>query len=144
MSPQERSDIQSEALQWRLLRHVRPQSASIDAAFIVAGKRNPLGVLEAPVLIKSETRYWVVDTGANISAISRSEARRLGLQPLRGSTALKGASGIRVPINVAVAPELHIGKAKLRNVVFALLDDQGFTGEATPLSNRRDHRVSPF
>ncbi len=124
MSPAERAGVESEALQWGLLRHVRPQEVSVGAAFKVAGKRDPLGVLEAPVEIRGETRYWVVDTGSNISAISKSEARRLGIQPLKGPTALKGVSGIQVPVHVAVAPELRIGKARLHNVVFVLLDDQ--------------------
>ena len=124
MSAEERANVEHAALQWGLLRHVPPQSVSVSAAFKIATKRNLLGVLEAPVKIRGETRYWVVDTGANISAISRSEARRLGLQPLEGSAALKGVSGNLVPIHVAVAPELRIGKARLHNVVFVLLDDQ--------------------
>jgi hypothetical protein len=124
MGAGERARVEREALQWGLLRHVPPQSVTVDAPFTVATMRNLIGVFEAPVEIRGETRYWVVDTGANISAMSRSAARRLGLQPLEGSAALKGVSGNLVPINVTVVPELRIGKATLHNVVFVLLDDQ--------------------
>lgn len=124
MSPREKAGMEDEARQWGLLRHVPPQSVSIAAEFTVLTKANPLGLFEVPVEVRGETRYWVVDTGANISAMSKSEARRLGLHPLEGTTEVKGVTGSLVPIQVAVVPELRLGKARLRNVVFVLLDDQ--------------------
>jgi hypothetical protein len=124
MSPREKAGMEDEARQWGLLRHVPPQSVSIAAAFTVPTKPNPLGVFEVPVEVAGETRYWVLDTGANISAMSKSEARRLGLHPLEGTTEVKGVTGNLVPIQVAVVPELRLGKARLRNVVFVLLDDR--------------------
>jgi hypothetical protein len=124
MSPREKAGIEDEVRQWGLLRHVPPQSVSIAAAFTVPAKSNPLGVFEVPVEAGSETRSWVVDTGANISAMSKSEARRLGLHPLEGATEVKGVTGNLLSIQVAVVPELRLGKARLRNVVFVLLDDQ--------------------
>ena len=124
MSPREKAGMEDEAQQWGLLRHVPPQSVSIAAAFTVPTKRNPLGLFEVPVEVRGETRFWVVDTGANISAMSKSEAHRLGLHPLERTTEVKGVTGILVPIQVAVVPELRLGKARLRNVVFVLLDDQ--------------------
>jgi hypothetical protein len=124
MDAGERARVEREALHWRLLRHVPPQSVTVEAAFTMATKRNLLGVLEVPVEIHGETQFWIVDTGANMSAMSRSAARRLGLQPLEGSAEVKGASGSVVPIHVAVVPELRIGKATLHNAVFVLLDDQ--------------------
>ena len=122
MSPRERDAVRQAALQWGLLRHVRPQTTSF-SAFKVETKRDPLGLLEAPVEIHGEKRYWVVDTGANMSAISKSEANRLGLRLLAGTTAVKGVSGSLVATQIAVAPELRIGNARLRNVIFVLLDD---------------------
>ena len=124
MSAREKAAMENEARQWSLLRHVPPQSVAIAAAFTVPTKPNPLGLFEVPVEVRSETRYWVVDTGANISAMSKSEARLLGLHPLEGTTEVKGVTGSMVPIQVAVVPELLLGKARLRNVAFVLLDDQ--------------------
>lgn len=124
MSPREKAGVENEARQWGLLRHVPPQSVSIAAAFTVPTKPNPLGLFEVPVEFRSETRHWVVDTGANISAMSKSQARGLGLHSLEGTTEVKGVTGSLVPIQVAVVPELRFGKARLRNVVFVLLDDQ--------------------
>jgi len=123
MGSREKAGMEDEARQWGLLRHVPPQSVSVAAAFTVPAKPNPLGVFEVPVEVGGETRYWVVDTGANISAMSKNEARRLGLHPLEGATQVKGVTGNLVPIQVAVVPELRLGKARLRNVVFVLLDD---------------------
>ena len=124
MSPREKAGMEDEVRQWGLLRHVPPQSVSIATAFTVPAKTNSLGVFEVPVEVGGETRSWVVDTGANISAMSKSEARRLGLHPLEGTTEVKGVTGNLLPIQIAVVPELRLGKARLRNVVFVLLDDQ--------------------
>ena len=120
MSPREKAGMENEARQWGLLRHVPPQSVSIGGAFSVPTRPNPLHLFEVPVQARGETRYWVVDTGANISAMTKSEARQLGLHPLQSTTEVKGVTGNLVPIQIAVVPELRIGKGRLRNVVFVL------------------------
>ena len=45
----------------------------------------------------------------------QSEAHHLGLHPLQGTTEVKGVTGKLVPIQIAVVPELRIGKGRLRN-----------------------------
>src|SRR5581483_8634321 len=68
---------------------------------------------------------WIFDTGANLSTLSESEAKRLGLV-IRNSagTVGSGHTGIQTSFRLAVAPEMRIGRARLHNVVFIVLADR--------------------
>jgi predicted aspartyl protease len=62
----------------------------------------------------------MLDTGANISALSESEANRLGLAVHEASTKLSDFTGTPGAIRFAEAPDLRIGRIHLKNVAFAV------------------------
>ena len=67
---------------------------------------------------------WLLDTGANYSAISRGFARRLGLKVLPGSAQTgSGVTGLNNALQAAVIPSMQVGGATLHNVVVLILDD---------------------
>lgn len=78
--------------------------------------------------------WWIVDTGANFSTITRSTAQRLGLKLSDGSTHVRGITGAESKLNLAIIPELRIGsagraqagrrQATVRNVAVLVLDDE--------------------
>jgi hypothetical protein len=68
---------------------------------------------------------WLLDTGANLSLVSKSFAERLGLKPLPGiGQPQSGLTGIENPVRVALLPTLQMGSARLYNVVVMVLDDK--------------------
>ena len=76
-----------------------------------------------------EEDWWIVDTGANFSTITRSTAQRLGLKLSDGTTHVRGITGAESKLNLAIIPELKIGsagrgQATVRNVAVLVLDDQ--------------------
>jgi hypothetical protein len=76
-----------------------------------------------PVRAGEVTGSYIVDTGANLSAISESEARRLGLKLEDTSTKPGDISGSGSPVRVAEAEDLWIGKTHLKNVAFLVYPD---------------------
>jgi hypothetical protein len=87
-------------------------------------QRNPIGSLVTDLTVNGVQEWWLLDTGANQSVVSRSFARRLGLQPLPGSAQTgSGITGIATPLQVAVLPTLQMGGATLKNVVVLILED---------------------
>jgi predicted aspartyl protease len=68
---------------------------------------------------------YILDSGANISLISESEARRLGMkvETVNGSLAATGAIDSTFPYRLAVLDRLEIGDARLRNVGFMVVSD---------------------
>jgi len=55
------------------------QKVHRERAFTIPTRRNAVGLIEAPVQINGRTEFWALDTGANISVLTRSRAQRLGL-----------------------------------------------------------------
>ena len=66
----------------------------------------------------------ILDTGANLSAISFSLAQRLGLKLSNASATSNGIAGRRMTIRTAVIPEVRIGAARLRNVAVIVINDR--------------------
>ncbi|RYX93105.1 hypothetical protein EON78_06320, partial [bacterium] len=66
----------------------------------------------------------LIDTGANLSTISKSAAKRLGLKVIEGSVQIHDSGGLFTSSGFAYAPSLSIGDIKLSNIPFLILDDQ--------------------
>jgi predicted aspartyl protease len=75
-----------------------------------------------PATINGVEGEYLADTGANLSLLSESEAKRLGLSPSGGGSMGDSAGG-SVALRAAVAPEVRIGEIVLRNVAFGVVGD---------------------
>jgi hypothetical protein len=81
------------------------------------------GNLFLPVSANGILGTYIVDTGANVSAICESEARRLGLISHQTASKALDVSGASIGMRVAEAPDLWIGKTHLKHVAFAVYPD---------------------
>jgi tetratricopeptide (TPR) repeat protein len=81
------------------------------------------GNLFLPVSADGILGTYIVDTGANVSAICESEARRLRLISHETASKALDVSGSSIGMRVAEAPDLWIGKTHLRHVAFAVYPD---------------------
>jgi tetratricopeptide (TPR) repeat protein len=78
-----------------------------------------------PFSINGRAASYILDTGANFSALSESEAKRLGLTINELAAQGTDSTGGAVSFRTAVADRLTVGKASLRHVAFLVLrDDQ--------------------
>jgi predicted aspartyl protease len=124
MSSGELTRVTQEATRWSLLRGAPPQTGSISASFTIATTRNRLGLVKAPVTIGGQQTSMILDTGANLSAIDRSAALRLGLKLSSNTATMEGMAAVPVPVHTAIIPELEIGKAVFRNVAVIVVEDK--------------------
>lgn len=85
--------------------------------------RNGHTRLLIPVSINGKAARYVLDTGANISVMSESEAKSMGLEVNRGDAKLLGSTGVETPVDAAFAKEVRIGSIEFRNVWFAVYPD---------------------
>lgn len=106
------------------LRDVPAQTVRFEDAGIVEGRRNGLGSWNVPVHSNGEAGEWIFDTGANMSAITESEARRMRLAVRDTTTYVSGSTGKKNRLRLAVANDLRFGGARLGNVVFLVLKDE--------------------
>jgi len=82
--------------------------------------------LSIPVSINDKPANFLLDTDANLSAISESEANRLGMSILDGAVKLVGVTGDATGgARMAVAKDLVVGNFHFKNVAFFVVrDDQ--------------------
>ena len=71
-----------------------------------------------------EATYWF-DTGAELSVLSESEAKRFGLRIRPAPVKVGDLNGTQVDTRITVADELSIGPVRLKHVAFLVLPDNG-------------------
>jgi hypothetical protein len=104
------------------LAHVPPQEVvRLDSATI------PLDRGRVPVVVEGRRRDYIFDTGANLSTLSRSEARELGLTIVPAGIDVGSSTDLRNTADLAVADQVIIGGLELRHVVFLVFEDRLLT-----------------
>ncbi len=109
---------------FRILGNAPPQTIAWSGPTRLPTRRNEIDSIVTELTVNGVRQDWLLDTGANLSVVSRSFARRLGITPLPGhAQTMAGATGIENPLQVAILPLLKVGGATLRNVVLLVLND---------------------
>lgn len=79
--------------------------------------------LYIPATIGTGQVEFFLDSDANFSFLSESEARHLGLTVRDSAATAHGVTGYATSLRVAVADEVRIGNLRLKNVTFVVLAD---------------------
>ena len=88
-----------------------------------------------PLSVNGSPATWFFDTGAWVSAVSESEAKRLGMK-FGGAAGTAATITNRTGFRTAVAEELIVGAVRLRNVSFAVFPDDGEPWSLLPPGRR--------
>jgi hypothetical protein len=124
MDDQERQRVSREAARWSLLRGAPRQSSEVKVPFTMPITKNKVGLLEVSAEIGRFHESLILDTGANLSAISASLAQRLGLKLSSSVATSRGIAGRKMTVHTAVIPELRLGDTRLRNVAVIVVSDK--------------------
>lgn len=117
------ADVRNSNTIWRALADVPPQTTVKRLASNVLWKKDAVGLMTVPVIVNGIPVDFVFDTGANISTISESYARKLKLRLIETAFDLGSSTSIHTKATLAVAKTMTLGNAELRNVVFIVLPD---------------------
>jgi tetratricopeptide (TPR) repeat protein len=82
------------------------------------------GHLIVPLKVNGVDARFALDSGANLSIVSESEARRLRLVVHQVSGKLGDSTGGNTGFQVAIAQQLTMGGAQLKNVAFLVVSDK--------------------
>lgn len=118
-----RADVENEARAVAALADVPPQRVVHRGASEL--RRRP--DTRVSVEIGDSVRGYVLDTGANLSVMMRSEAEQLGLQIREASVDVGTSTGSRLSADLAVAPHVRLGNVELAHVVFLVVPDEVLT-----------------
>lgn len=107
------------------LRQYPDQSVVQEKPSTIPMLRGSDGSFFLPVTLNGKNADFFFDSGTNMSMMSESEAKRLGLSMHAASMKIAGATGIgaRQQVHVGVAKSLTIGNLHLKNVAFVVMPD---------------------
>ena len=121
--PERRSTSDARAI-FAALKVISPQTVEFGTEKSLVAKSSKLGLRSLPIEVNTKQAEWVLDTGMTFSTVTESEAKRVGLTLLdSGGRGSSGQTGKELPIRLAIATDLRLGSAHLRNVVFAVVAD---------------------
>jgi predicted aspartyl protease len=106
------------------LSEVAPETADFGGDVPIKANRNRLGSWNVPVRVNGVDGQWIFDTGANISTLTETEAKRMGLRVRDTKAYVNGSTEKRNALQLAVASDVQLGAAHIHNVVFLVLADQ--------------------
>lgn len=95
-----------------------PAQRTLSATSGTVAWLHPGKSLTIPVMINGKGAEYLIDTGANVSTISDTEAERLGLEVHDSSVLVKGSTGAGGQFKIASARHLKIANLDLENVAF--------------------------
>ena len=121
---EKKKDYENSFGLWDSLRNSPKQEVTFNNDLSVQGTRDKADLLNLPVEISGQKMDFVFDTGANLSTMTVSTAKKLGLKIIESSVSVNSSSDIKVNSKLAVVPSLKLGSATFRNVVFLVFDDK--------------------
>lgn len=106
-----------------LLAGVSPMRAQIAAAGETPLRHDRAGLPRVRVTINGQEQEIVLDTGASLSLLTESAARRLGLRMLEGETSVRAAGDLYATARIGIAETLEIAGGSFSDVVFIVVPD---------------------
>ena len=113
---------------WEVLKATPAQSISPFTNVSVKTKKDKAELITTTVSANGVDTSFVFDTGAGISCITQSMAKKFGLQLLPDNNiSVMSFTGIENKVLIGVAPALSIGGISIKNAVFLVYPDDAFT-----------------
>jgi len=117
-------DLKKQILLHDALKNIAPQQMIIKSNTSMPWSHNKLGLVEIPVKFDTTIYNAVFDTRANISAITKTYAKKLSLHMLSVSfDESSGETGLKFKTSEGIADSLYIGNILVKNVVFEVMPD---------------------
>ncbi len=117
-------DINNDLVIRNGLKNIPVQQTLIKTNTTIPWHRDMLGLIEFPVKANAQNFDAIFDTRANISTISKTYAKKLGLHILDATyNEGSGATGIQFKTGMGVADSLYIGDILVKNVFFQVMPD---------------------
>ncbi|MCL1943402.1 MAG: retroviral-like aspartic protease family protein [Candidatus Azobacteroides sp.] len=110
-----------------ILSTVEPLQVNIPHNTIIQTKPGIKGLPQVQVRTPKDTVSLVFDTGAALSAVTKSVAKRLGIKILADSLIAGGTTANADFMSIGIADTLYLGDILYKNVVFGIFEDEKMT-----------------
>ena len=109
---------------WGAIAAVPPQRIHKDKDEKIAAYRNQFNHQMTPVKSCGIADEFIFDTGANLSTITESSAKKMGLTMYESEITVESSTHIKVKTKLAAADSLYVGNILFENVVFLVAPDE--------------------
>lgn len=116
-------DIANSLIIWKSLQAIPPQRTQTSKDIRIHYKRDAASLITLPVYFDNYSDDYVFDTGANLSVITESNARKANLERMADTFLVTAITGIKVKARVGVARAFKIGDIIVHNAVFMIFPD---------------------
>ena len=122
-------DQKEESKIWKFLTDIPKQKVVIGETAVLPVKHDLAGLWNIPVNNGDSTYEFIFDTGAGISTITDTYARKLKLDIIKNSAVSihGGINGISTNAKLGIAKQLQIGKLAVQNAVFLIFPDSALS-----------------
>ncbi|WP_421919636.1 retropepsin-like aspartic protease family protein [Marinifilum sp.] len=121
--------------------NVKPQIIHKKNWVKIASYRNKFNHIMTPVKSNGVSEDFIFDTGANLSTIAESQAKKMNLTLFEQNIDVGSSTKINVQSKLAVADSFYVGDILFENVVFLVMPDDQLT---FPKVNYQIHGIIGF
>jgi predicted aspartyl protease len=120
----EKDEMQNSELIWSAASDLKPQTSEVKADSKIKIKKDLAGMINIPVKSNDIESEFIFDTGANISTISESYAKKMNLKMLPGKIQVGTVTDKKVETGLAYSEKFEIGNMVFHNVLFLVIADE--------------------
>lgn len=124
---EEKDEILDDIPVYDALKDELPQTLSGKTGEKIQIKKDIAGLWNIPVSINGENMDFVFDTGANISVIVESYAKKLGVKIIDSKIRVWTSTDIKVESKAGICKELKIGNMTYHNVAVLVMPDESLS-----------------
>lgn len=107
--------------------NIKPQKMYKQNDVLLNSYRNKFNHLMTPVKVDTTNEDFIFDTGANLSTISESQAKKMNLKIFEQSVDIGTSTQKEIQSKLAVADSLYVGDILFENVLFIVMPDDQLT-----------------
>jgi predicted aspartyl protease len=127
LTEEEKNDLKNNLKIWTALENESRQRVTINGSTRLKMEKDIAGLKNLKVNTGRDTMNFIFDTGANISTVSASAARRLKMKMIPAGIEVDAVTGIGVKADLAVCRKLVLGNITVENAVFLVLADSALS-----------------
>jgi predicted aspartyl protease len=121
------ADLQNTRQIWSSLADAPKQQVLIRKETSIKMIQDKAGLRNLPVKRDSVSINFVFDTGANLSTVTETTAKRMGMRMIEADIEVNSITGNKVRSQLAVCPEFELGGITVRNAVFLVFPDSALS-----------------
>lgn len=107
--------------------NIEPQKMHNQKDVLLNSYRNQFNHLMTPVKVDTVNEDFIFDTGANLSTISESQAKKMKLKIIEQSVEVGSSTQKKILSKLAVADSFYVGNILFENVLFIVMPDEQLT-----------------